>query len=144
MSATLNSGQLVKPTSKQAARILVVDDEQGVRRVVTTALTRAGYAVHAAANASQAIATCESESFDLVLSDVIMPGMNGHELAQWVAMNHPKTQMALMTGYDATCQGHDASPCCSRLAKPFLPKDLVSFVARVLSEETTFRNLDAL
>ena len=68
-----------------------------------------------------------------------MPGMNGHELAQWVAMNRPKTQTALMTGYDATCQECPFSPRCSILAKPFLPKDLVSFVARVLSEETTHR-----
>jgi len=59
-----------------------------------------------------------------------MPGMNGHELAQWVAMNRPKTQTALMTGYDATCQECPFSPRCSILAKPFLPKDLVSFVAR--------------
>jgi CheY-like chemotaxis protein len=106
MSATLDSGQPVSPTSKQAARILVVDDEQGVGRVVTRALTRAGYAVEQVANASQAIATLQSESFDLVLSDVMMPGMNGHELAQWVATNHHKTQTALMTGYDATSQGY--------------------------------------
>ena len=123
-------------TSQQAARILVVDDEQAVRRIVATALMRAGYAARAAANAAQAIAACESESFDMLLSDVMMPGMNGHELAQWVAMNHPKTQTALMTGYDATCQGCPHSPRCSMLAKPFRPKHLVSFVARVLSDET--------
>ena len=84
MSATLDSGQPVSPTSKQAARILVVDHEQAIRRIVTTALTRR-VRYTATANASQAIATCESESFDLLLSDVMMPGMNGHELAQWVA-----------------------------------------------------------
>jgi two-component system, cell cycle response regulator CpdR len=122
--------------SKYAARILVVDDEQSVRRVVTTALARAGYEVHAAVSAAQAITTLRTESFDLVLSDVIMPGMNGHELAQWVAINHPGTQTALMTGYDPTCQGCTLSPRCSMLPKPFLPSDLVSFVARVLSGET--------
>jgi DNA-binding NtrC family response regulator len=67
----------------------------------------------------------------------MMPGMNGHQLAQWVALNHPMTPIALMTGYDATCQGRPTSPRCSMLAKPFLPKDLVSFVVRVLSEWTT-------
>ena len=114
----------------------MVDDEPGVRRFVATALTHAGYSVHTAADASEAIATCESESFDLLLSDIAMPGLNGHELAQWVATNHPKTRTALMTGYDATCQGCEYSPRCSLLAKPFLPRDLVSFVTGVLSCET--------
>ena len=77
---------------------------RGGRRKVAIALTRAGYAVHVATNASQAIATLRAETFALVLSDVIMPGMDGHELAQWVAINHPKTQTALMTACDLTCE----------------------------------------
>jgi DNA-binding NtrC family response regulator len=112
----------------------VVDDEQGIRHLVATALARAGYAVHAVADAAEAIEAFQRESFDLLLSDVMMPGMNGHELAQWVALNHPDTLTALMTAFDPTCQECSSSPRCSMLLKPFLPKDLVSFVARVLSE----------
>jgi DNA-binding NtrC family response regulator len=114
-------------------RILVVDDEAAVRKLVEMALTRAGYLVRSAADAAQAMALCESETFDLLLSDVRMPGMNGHALAQWVAARSPDTRTALMTAYDVECPGCPFSPRCRILAKPFLPRDLVAFVAGVLT-----------
>lgn len=116
----------------QSARILVVDDEKGVRSLVAAILTKAGYFVHQAADASQAIAACEGGSYDLLLSDVRMPGMNGHVLAQWVAAEHPETRTALMTGCDAECPGCPASRC-TVIGKPFRAADLVSFVRSALS-----------
>jgi DNA-binding NtrC family response regulator len=68
-----------------------------------------------------------------VLSDVMMPEMNGHQLAQWVAAHHPNILTALMSGFDATCQKCKYSPRCQLIAKPFRPQEIVSFVGRILA-----------
>lgn len=110
-----------------------MDDEKGVRSLVAAILTNAGYTIRQAADARQAMEACNSESYDLLLSDVRMPGMNGHILAQWVAAEHPETRTALMTGFDSECLGCPASPRCAVIEKPFRAADLVSFVRSVLS-----------
>ena len=117
----------------QTHRILVVDDEKGVRGLVAAVLTRAGFAVTQAGDAREAIAACDRESYDLLLSDIRMPGMNGHGLAQWVASRHPETRTALMTAYDADCLECPYSPRCTILSKPFRAAELVSFVRFALS-----------
>src|SRR5215813_394239 len=119
-------------SSGSAIRILVVDDEPGVRKVVSAVLTSAGYEVTSACDAAQAIDLCGTQSFDLLLSDVTMPGMDGHALAQWMAGNRPTTCTALMTAADWTCQQCGRSPRCKVLPKPFMPRDLVAFVHTVL------------
>jgi two-component system cell cycle response regulator CpdR len=117
----------------RAARILVVDDEQGIRSLVEAILTNEGYTVRLAADARQAIASCESESYDLLLSDVQMPEMDGHVLAQWIAARRPQTRTALMTAFDAECRGCPYAPRCAILSKPFRPVELATFVRSVLS-----------
>ena len=134
MSSTIDPHQPANLISKQPARLLVVDDELGVRRVVELALTRAGHHVRTANSSAQAIAACESETFDLVLSDLTVLEGNGQELARWMAANRPETRTAIMTAHG--CEVSDYSRRYNLLPKPFLPQDLVSFVARVLSDET--------
>jgi CheY-like chemotaxis protein len=53
--------------------------------LLSLTFAEAGYAVKAAASGDDAIAQCAAEPFDLVLSDVVMPKMDGHQLAQWIA-----------------------------------------------------------
>jgi two-component system, cell cycle response regulator CpdR len=122
-------------------RVLVVDDEAGVRSLVSMVLKQAGYAVRQAQNADEAMAAFETEAIDLLLSDVRMPGMNGHALAQWVATKHPATRTALMTGYDAECPGCPYAPRCRIMQKPFRPADLISFVKMVIAEPADFVDL---
>jgi DNA-binding NtrC family response regulator len=117
----------------QSTRILVVDDEKAVRSLVAAVLTKAGYTVCQAADALQAIDACNSETYDLLLSDVRMPGMNGHLLVQWVAAEHPGTRTALMTGFDSECLGCPSSPRCRVIEKPFRASDLLAFVRFALS-----------
>jgi CheY-like chemotaxis protein len=120
----------------KAARVLVVDDEPGVRQFVQAALSGAGYEVHTAVDGSEAIAICHIDWFDLIVSDVVMPGMNGHELAQWIAKNRPNTRMVLMTGYDGTNQ-ENPQPASFHflIRKPFQANGLLTLVNRVLLGE---------
>lgn len=117
-------------------RILVVDDEHAIRSLLAKVLARAGYEVHTAASGVHAIALCAaSKCFDVVLSDVIMPAMNGHELVREILKRHPTIRCVLMTGFDdIDCQDCPFAARCHMLRKPFLPKDAVSLIARVLRE----------
>jgi DNA-binding NtrC family response regulator len=116
------------------ARILIVDDEAGIRELLAQFLPQDGHSVQTAGSGFEAMWTCAAQPFDLVISDVVMPGMDGHHLARWLALNHPATQMALMTGYDVGCQeeGCPYSPRCEFLAKPFSPGEAVEFVRKIL------------
>jgi len=119
-------------------RILVVDDEEGIRKLLATAFKGAGYDVRVAGDAQQAMAICDSESFDVVLSDVVMPGKNGHELARWIVTKDPRTRTVLMSGFDeAICQGCGipARPC-SWLQKPFLPREAIALVNGIFNESS--------
>lgn len=82
------------------AVILVVDDEEAVSRLAARFLTHLGYVVLQAGNGEEALAMVRRRQppIDLVLSDVIMPGMEGIELAAWVLAECPGPAMLLMTG----------------------------------------------
>jgi two-component system cell cycle response regulator CpdR len=114
-------------------RILIVDDEAQIRDLLALAFEDAGYVVKTAVDGRDAVAILAGEPFDVMLSDVTMPEMNGHELAQWVAAHRPATRTALMSGFDAECHECAYSPRCHLIAKPFRSREVVAFVEQVLS-----------
>ncbi len=116
--------------------ILVVEDEAPVRKVVERALRGIGYHVLAAADASEALALAETnvDQIRLVLTDVIMPGMNGRELGQKVSALCPKAQVLFMSGYtDDRLERHDLQGN-HFLPKPFDLKTLTEKVRSLLDE----------
>jgi len=89
------------PATKHPATILVVEDEEAVRAFVTTLLQRAGHVVHSVAHPAAAIelaGRCQ-DSIDVLLTDVVMPGMTGNEVALLVKKSHPEAQVLYMSGY---------------------------------------------
>jgi len=116
-----------------SARILIVDDDAQIRTFLSLTFTKAGYIVKTAGSGDDAIAQCAAEPFDVVISDVLMPRMNGHQLAQWLARHCPDTLTILMSGWDPG-QQCAYSPPCRFIAKPFDGRQILSFVANVLAE----------
>ena len=92
--------------------ILVVEDEEDVGILVRRMLVRAGYRVLAALNAGEAILACEQHEgpIDLMISDVIMPKMNGPALAARVAKMRPETKLLYMSGYPGRALGEEGAP----------------------------------
>ena len=119
---------------RQTRRILIVEDEAAIRSLLSAAFACAGYEVRTVASALQAMALCVSESFDVMLSDVVMPMMDGHDLVRWVARNYPTIRCVLMTGLDVDCQHCPFVARCKVLPKPFRPKDALSLIEQVLKE----------
>ena len=112
--------------------ILIVDDEPQIRSLLSVAFKRAGFEVRAAPNGGDAVECCSKQAFDVVLSDVRMPGMDGHQLMQWIAVHRPETRTVLMSGYDPKCEGCAYSPRCLVIAKPFKQREVVDAVRHAL------------
>jgi len=125
---------------RTAARILVVDDDEHVRDLMRMALVRAGYEVEAAPGPEEAIRLCGSPArYDLVLSNILMPEMDGHELARRIAVLCPGTRVVLVSGFDPGCEKCPFVPGCPVIPKPSDVKSLVALVAETLSAQTPER-----
>ena len=122
-------------TTKGSETILLVDDEEGVRKLVHAVLDSGGYTVIEAANGSAALSIYEKNShkIDLVLTDVVMPQMNGFELAAHLAERNPDLQVLYMSGYrDCPMTGTPGESPPAFLNKPFTPGVLLAKVREVL------------
>lgn len=113
-------------------RILLAEDEEAMRTYLARALENAGYSVAAVDRGTAALPLLEAEEFDLLLSDIVMPEMDGIELAQRCAEISPKTKVMFITGFAAvTLKASREAPQAKVLSKPFHLKDLVLEVERV-------------
>lgn len=124
--------------------ILVVEDEPAIRRLVQTALDREGVRVISAANGEEALALAADPdlSIDLLLTDLVMPGMSGIELAEDLRHQNPTLRIAYMSGYAENPEALAASranvPAAETLfiAKPFAAEVLVSRILELLSDDS--------
>ena len=83
----------------QAPTILFVDDDQPVRAVIAEALSQKGFRVLAAENGYEAMQLLAQEHIDVLLADIVMPGLNGIELAKQAKSLHPDLRIILATAY---------------------------------------------
>jgi two-component system cell cycle response regulator CpdR len=118
-------------------RILLAEDDQVMREYLTRALERSGYAVSAVDRGTAAIPLLESEPFDLLLTDIVMPEMDGIELAQKASEMVPGLRVMFITGFAAvTLKAGNAMPQARVLSKPFHLRDLVLEVDRMFEVGT--------
>ena len=122
-----------------ACRILVVEDERAVRDLVSRALTRRGYAVEVACSAEEALERlqCDPGGVDLLLSDIVMPGMNGHALATKLRTDRPSLKVVLMSGYaeEEVRRQTTGAAVFTMLRKPFTMAQLHATVADAVQGE---------
>ncbi len=113
------------------AKLLIVDDNEGVRHLVARWLERAGFAVREAGDGEEAVEMIRREVPDIVLADIRMPKLDGIELARIVKAEHPKVKIVLMTAYSSpqTIAQARREGVDDYLEKPFT-KDQVERIAR--------------
>jgi len=122
-------------------RILLAEDDQVMREYLARALERSGYSVDAVDRGTAAIPLLESERFDLLLTDIVMPEMDGIELAQRAGEMAPDLRVMFITGFAAvTLKAGREVPHARVLSKPFHLKDLVAEVDRMFEAEVAGLN----
>jgi CheY-like chemotaxis protein len=120
----------------KGARVLVVDDEDPVREFVTRALVHAGCSVEAVEDGGRALEALARDPYDLIVTDIVMPGVDGIELALKVAKDYPATAILMMTGYAAERQrAYGLEQLIHRvITKPFSLKQIVDAAREALAD----------
>ncbi len=111
--------------------VLIVDDEPGVRALVQDILLAEGYPVLDAGDPWSALGVAEQYPIRLLVTDVVMPEMNGCELAKRIGFMRPDTKVLFMSGY---APEGVLDPSAPFIAKPFTVDGIVHAVSEVLSQ----------
>jgi DNA-binding response OmpR family regulator len=115
-------------------KILVVDDEQTVCSSIQKILTKRGYSVDNSLNAKDAIAKIKENDFDIVITDLMMPGTNGMELLEIIKKHYPELEVILITGYASieTAVKATRMGASDYLPKPFTPDELTEVTKKAI------------
>ncbi|WP_025111945.1 sigma-54 dependent transcriptional regulator [Pseudomonas sp. H1h] len=113
-------------------KVLLVEDDRSLREALADTLLLAGHDYQAVGSAEEALKAVEREAFSLVVSDVNMPGMDGHQLLGLLRARQPQLPVLLMTAHGAVERAVDAmrQGAADYLVKPFEPKALLDLVSR--------------
>ena len=116
------------------AQILVAEDDDSMRSFLAGALRRAGHAVKTASDGFEALSCLARHKYDVLLADVVMPGMDGVELARRASRDQPQIKVMFITGFAAVAlRGRSGMPGDPKiLSKPFHLKDLVAQIDQLL------------
>ena len=117
-------------------RILLAEDDTSMREYLQRSLIRVGYDVDAVGCGTQAVPLLEAGRYDLLLTDIVMPEMDGIELAQMASAIDANIKVMFITGFAAVAlQSGRTTPEAKLLSKPFHLKDLVAEVDRMFQSE---------
>jgi two-component system, cell cycle response regulator CpdR len=111
----------LQATGSSVAKILVAEDEKAVSAFVARALQHRGHEVTTVADGSEALGALAGERFDLLLTDIVMPNLDGIALALKASKDHPEMRILLMTGFASERQrAHNLEALIHRvIEKPF-------------------------
>jgi two-component system cell cycle response regulator CpdR len=117
------------------ARILLAEDDESMRRFLTVSLRRAGHDVDSVGDGVEALDALTGGDYELLLADIVMPGMDGIELARRSSSVAPDLKVMFITGFAAIAMSHGMAGRTDAhiLSKPFHLRDLVSNVDRLLA-----------
>jgi DNA-binding NtrC family response regulator len=127
-------------SDRQARTILVVDDEPDIRKLVTAMLTRSGYRVLTADTGENAVRLFRTNpGIELLLTDVVAPGMSGPMIADEIAALRPDVKVVFMSGYDNSqvVRKYVVEKGYSLLIKPFTMEQLTSMMADVMGTRSS-------
>jgi DNA-binding NtrC family response regulator len=118
-------------------KILVIDDEAIVRTSCSRTLSPEGYEVKLSQNGADAMKMLEEESFDLVLTDLKMPDIDGIEVLKMIKQRWPRTEVIVVTGYQTVDTAVKAIKlgAFDYLEKPFTPDSLVAAVNNAIANK---------
>ncbi|PYM94288.1 MAG: Fis family transcriptional regulator [Candidatus Rokuibacteriota bacterium] len=121
------------------ASILVVDDEKAIQEILAFTLTAEGYMVATATGGEEALSRVEQQDFDVILTDIVMPGVDGLEVLERSRLLNPRASVVVMTAYAALETAISAlrGGACDFLEKPFEIEDVKQRVRRLLQYRET-------
>lgn len=132
--------------NEETPRILVVDDDRTIRDLLENLITGFGYECHLALDGQEAAELLQEEHFDVVLTDMVMPRLDGMGLLRHIRENHPRTDVIVVTGHPAnfTFTGVIKAGAIDFIAKPFNGDELEAKLDRVLRERRIIHQLEQL
>ena len=124
--------------------VLIVDDDPMILTFIEEEIGQYGYKPILANNAEEALAFAEKERVDLLLTDIMMPGINGIDLAKQFAVLNPEIKILFMSGYVCPSIAHQGMPGSEYafVQKPFAPNVLVKKIRKVLSGPNGLKELE--
>ena len=133
-------------TAPLAGNILVVDDEDDVRRIITDALVSADHVVEGAGDAESALELLEDGSYDLAFVDINLPGMSGFDLLERYQAGDGQTPIVIITGRATVASAIEATGrgAYDYVTKPFDIQDLIGLTERVMERQRIYRQLGHL
>ena len=127
-------------------KILLVDDDESILEVLSDLMRIFGHDYETARSGTEAIEKLKKESFHIVLTDMMMPGMNGMELLKHINNNYPSTKVIVVTGYDRTFTYTDVirAGASDFISKPFNTDELEAKIDRLAREIALVHQLELL
>jgi DNA-binding NtrC family response regulator len=127
----------MEESSMLIASVLVIDDDAGVRSMLSSILEDAGYSVEAVDNGKEAIKTCEKLPFDVALVDINLPDIQGTELLHKLKQIQPKMVKIIITGQPSIENAVKAlnEKSDGFITKPFDPQELLEMIRKLIADK---------